>query len=399
MWTKRKCSRVTFQNDLVRDLFQGIVEAGLQSFSLLIAIRVFHASVFMKSCIASAEHLGLFLTAASVALAEWTRLKTVQLWAGYFFLSALCFWLSSLTSCVWLYGILIVLAKVLYRQKEPPMVAVYNHNYSPNERGKRLSYCLIGSSLTGILFSKIGGHWLDVSMDHYRWILWSLAGACLCAGLAVLRIPSKRWLSGGGKIPFTCFKYLWTDKLFGYMELGWVLLGFGNLMTLPIRIEYLANPLYGINASNTVVAIMTFGIPAAARILTMRLWGHLFDKLNFIYLRLLLNAFWIFGLMFYFFSSNLIVIGIGSIFIGMAMGGGTLVWTLWVTKITHKERVPAYMGVHTSIIGLRGLTAPFLGYWILKNANVPTVAWVGIVFTLISTAIFWGVRRHPRVKG
>ncbi len=269
------------------------------------------------------------------------------------------------------------------------MVEVYTSNYRSNERGKRLSWCLLYSALMGMVIAHFGGIILDKSLKNYVWICVGMGLAAFCAAWAVSGIPKCEIKTFGSTHPFANISLLWKDKWFGYMKLGWVLLGFGNLVTLPMRTEYLCDAQYGVNVSNQTVALMLFVIPATAKICSMAIWGWLFDRFSFIPVRIALNGCWLIGLFLFFNFKSLLYIGIGSAFIGIAMGGGMLLWTLWVTQVAPANKVAAYMSAHTAIAGLRGLVSPFLAYYILSlSKNVVVIGCFGMCFTFLSTLIF-----------
>ena len=177
-----------------------------------------------------------------------------------------------------------------------------------------------------------------------------------------------------------------------------MLLGLGNLIALPIRVEYLADPKYGINANNTTIAVLMMVIPATTRVLSTRMWGHFFDRLHFVTTRNLLNVSFLMSIGLFFFSSNLYVLGLAMAFQGLAMGGGKIFWNLWVTKIAPEEKASSYMSIHMALTGLRGTIAPFLGYWILSQSNPGVVAVIGVTLVSISIVLFQLVRGHERLK-
>ena len=56
--------------------------------------------------------------------------------------------------------------------------------------------------------------------------------------------------------PWQSSSLIWRDRFFGFILGRWMLLGMGNLIALPVRIEYLANPKFDVNASNTTIAVL-----------------------------------------------------------------------------------------------------------------------------------------------
>jgi hypothetical protein len=161
-----------------------------------------------------------------------------------------------------------------------------------------------------------------------------------------------------------------------------MIFGVGNLMTLPLRVEYAANPKYGLNLSIGMVAMLTAVIPNVARLATTWVWGRLFDRINFFVVRALVNTGLALGIVIYFSSSTLTGLICGSIVFGMATSGGEVVWSLWVTKFAPPERTADYMSVHTFFTGIRGLLAPFLGFFLVGLMPIKTLGWIsgGLVF-------------------
>ena len=146
-------------------------------------------------------------------------------------------------------------------------------------------------------------------------------------------IPSELFSRDNIGNPFQSFSIIWKDKLFGSMLGAWMILGIGNLICLPIRYEYLANPEYGLYINNTQIAFIMIAIPAFTKILSTFLWANLFDKLKLITTRNLNNWFFLLSVILFFLSNNLILISIASACQGIALGGGKIFWNLWVTKI------------------------------------------------------------------
>ena len=178
---------------------------------------------------------------------------------------------------------------------------------------------------------------------------------------------------------------------------AWMILGIGNLICLPIRYEYLANPEYGLYINNTQIAFIMIAIPAFTKILSTFLWASLFDKLKLITTRNLNNWFFFLSVILFFLSDNLILISIASACQGIALGGGKIFWNLWVTKIAPTKKVSSYMSVHMALTGIRGSFAPFLGYAILVISSPLTVAIIGSILILISILMFEQYKNHPRL--
>ena len=100
----------------------------------------------------------------------------------------------------------------------------------------------------------------------------------------------------------------------------------------------------------------------------------------------------------FFFTDNRFILATAMMFVGFSMGGGRIIWHLWVTKIAPPEKVSAYMSVHMALTGARGTVAPFIGYWILSASTPQGVAWAGMLLIVISTVLFECLRNHERFE-
>ena len=78
------------------------------------------------------------------------------------------------------------------------------------------------------------------------------------------------------------------DFLFVKILLAWMILGFGAIMTFPLRIEYLSRE-DQLNLSNQEIAFITVAIFFGAKVMSMYMWGKLFDRMHFMKFRILLN--------------------------------------------------------------------------------------------------------------
>lgn len=291
------------------------------------------------------------------------------------------------------------LAFAISAQSMPLLVQIWTANYPSNKRGAYLSVSMMLSVVAAFVFSVSGGWLLDNDLDSYRWVFVGIASAYLASGLAVLRIPSNSVLRSSSPNPLHNLSYAWSDKKFGVMLLSWMFLGFGNLMVLPLRVEYLLEPEYGIETSKLMVMAVTIAIPAVFRFLTSRVWGYVFDTLDFMVVRLVLNALIMVSIVLFLTTTNLWVIFASAAVLGTAMAGANISWSLWVTKFASADKTPAYMSVHTFTTGVRGVLAPFLGFYLISAFGAMTTALVGSTLVFVSILIVGGMYFALRRSG
>lgn len=390
----------TYRYDICRAPFHGVCES-TAAIATLIAIRGYGADEggtadIIKSLLNAAPFLGLLLTTFFIAVAGKTGARATRIVAFYLFVCGGLLMLSSMAGGLIGFTLCFVGAYVIFSQQAPMMISTYSRNYTPQERGQRVSTVLLIGSGSSAAFSFLGARLLDWQFNWFPAILIFLGVSCIVNALLVRQIPSAPLEQAETGNPLRSIKLAWSDKLFGWLLASWMLMGFGNLMTIPIRVEILANPEYGINATNEQVLLASMIIPQIASLVSAKVWGALFDRMNFIFWRLCVNTCFFFGMILYFNGPSLSVVYLGSILLGLGMGGGRIGWNLWVTKIAPMEKVSAYMSVHTMFTGARGICAPFIGYLVLTAFSPPTVGWLAAGLIFVSSSMFAMLRRNER---
>ncbi len=389
-------SAATYRNDILKAPFYGILEAGWLTFVLLIAIRQFDAPEAYKAFIAGAAPIGFLLTPITIYFAAKTDLRPSLICALMFCLTALLIMGATVIESLLLFSVFMITSQMASVQQGPLITQLYAENYPASQLGKRIAMPFILSSISTILFSLLGGRLLDESLDYYHALLWMMALSALVYSWIIDRIPSTPLSAKSVGNPWQNLSLIWNDRLFGYLLGSWMLLGLGHLITVPVRVEYLANPDFGINLDNVEIAFLLAGVPSVVRILSTKLWARMFDRFHLITTRNLLSMVSLIAMALFFFAKSITVLTIAMIFFGLSMGGGKIIWHLWVTKIASPEKVSAYMSVHMAFTGLRGTIAPFLGYWILSQSTPQGVALVGMLLILVSMGLFECLRTHTR---
>lgn len=387
-------ARTTAVWERVRGAAQGVLEPCWQALVLIVAIRYFAADEGVKSLLAAGMGIGLTLSFFSLPLLLRLRLRIADalalLWTGagllILILTVLDHYLAFLGG--------VIAAQILLAQGPQLITHIYATNFAARERGRRLSLVFIIASVTGIGFSYVGGAALDADIRLYRLVFAVAAAAAFTGAYAFHRIPSQPLASLPATGLWENFSLAWRDKVFGWLLFGWMLMGLGNLMVLPLRVEYLANPEYGINLSNTQITALLVGVVAVFRILSTTFWGIIFDRLNVVTVRVILNVVFFLSILIFFNSTQLLWMAVGSALLGIAFGGGGIMWSLFVTKIAPPDNVPAYMSLHGFYTGLRAAAAPFIGYSFLAVGGPVFAAWIAAATIAVATLIFIPLRPH-----
>ena len=364
----------TYRQERWRAIAAGIMETAGTTFLLLIAVRAFTAGALAKALIAGGGSLGLLLSPLVVSWATATGWPTALTAARALRLGAVSFLVAAACPAlpVFIAGSMIGMATTA--AVIPLLTQIYQENYPELERGRRFSRTMMIRIATAVCFSYAAGRALDGErIVHYRWLLVVFAGALAFAGWCIARVPSRPLVADGGAHPLRALRFVREDHLFRRTLVVWMLMGFANLMMLPLRVEYLANPKYGLGADVTTVALLTGVVPNLARLALSPVWGHLFDRMNFFLMRVVLNLGFALGILSFFTSHSFAGMMLGAVIFGVSNAGGDVAWGLWVTKFAPSDRVADYMSVHTFFTGVRGVLAPVSAFYF---ANYFSLGWL-----------------------
>ena len=182
---------ITSARDKLRSPCMGILEAGLQALPLLIAIRYFNAPESIKAGIASAVHVGSLLTPFTLFVAAKLQARPAQAAAGMFLITALCIAGATAVESMLLFTACILASQVAKAQQGPLMLQVYASNYPATERGRRLATPLMLTAFSSMSFAWLGGEWLDLGIDNYRYCFALMVLAALLCTWALGRFPAS----------------------------------------------------------------------------------------------------------------------------------------------------------------------------------------------------------------
>jgi hypothetical protein len=375
-----------------------MIDSAWMTFVLLIAIRVFQAPALIKAWMASSAFWGYCLNPWMIGLAARVQWPATRLASCYLALNATLMGVAASQPSLLVYTPLMVAWMVFSSQVSPLMVHVYTQHYPKVERGRRCASVFLIASVGGSLFSYTAGRCLDANLDYYRWVLLSFAAAGYAAAYCLSRIPSTPIPCEANARGWSNVGLIIKDRLFGWVVLAWTLMSLGQWMVMPLRLEYLTHPSYGLQASNQQVALVTFVIPALAQALSMKPWGLAFDHYPVLYVRIAVNLCIVAGVLIFFHVKTLLLLGVATGLMGLGSGGSMLLSHIWVTKLAGQPgKAPAYMSAHAFVSGLRGLCAPFLGYWLIGATSPSWTAALAATLGIGSMLMFAYVAHHPRL--
>lgn len=369
-------ARRTFLLDNLRAWPGGCLETLGLTFVVLIAVRVFHADPWQKATLVAASSFGLLLSLFPVQLVRrngWSvNAGTAALWAVAA-LGLVVAGLGGKSMAIFLPSM--SLALICITLGIPLMSQIYRKHY-PNEiRGRLFASTGVVRKASALVVAALFGKVLENNLDNFRWLLL-IYGVCCCFMAACVMKMEKVHLQRANQVRlFGALEHARRDKPFRQMLTSWMILGFGNLLCFSLFVEYVSNPAYGYDLSEFTIAFITGSVPEIVFLLTVVAWGIIFDRANFFVVRIVLNIFFIAGILFYFLGSGIWALCVGIGLHGLARAGGNIAWSLWVTKFAKGEQVAEYMSVHTFLCGVRGVIAPFVAFYMIAALGPK---WVGV---------------------
>lgn len=399
--TDAERTRLTFRYERWRSISSGILETAGNTFLLLIAVKWFQAGATAKALVAAGGSIGLMLSPVTVSVVERLQWPASRGAARLFAVGSCACVVMAVFPSMYIYVLASMVAMTTTSAAIPLMTQIYQDNYPADQRGRLYSRAFMLRIAAAVVFGWLAGEALTRHLEGYRWILLVFATAFFSAYLAVRRIPSKPLHASGGTHPLHAMRYVKEDRLFRQTLIAWMLMGFANLSMLPMRVEYLANPKYGLMKTAAQISVLTVVIPNLARLCLSPVWGWLFDRMNFFALRATLNLGFALGILAFFTSETTTGLVVAAIVFGISNAGGDVAWGLWVTKFAKPERVADYMSVHTFLTGVRGVLAPFAAFHAVNSFSLPTLGWIAAGLIVAASAFLlpeitqWKSNRKP----
>lgn len=366
--------QTTFLYERWRAAASGILETAGVTFLILIAVQYYKADANAKALIAGAGCFGLLLSPVTVSVVSAGGWRISKAAAFLCFVAAASFVVAAAWPSLPIFVLCGVIGLAVTASAIPLLTQMYQENYPEEDRGRLFGHTVMIRVGVAVVFAYLAGKALTGAMDRFPWLLLAYAVAFAFSGFCLSRCPTGPLRKSESGNPFHALHFVRDDPILRLTLGSWMLMGFANLMMLPMRVEYLANPRYGLALLPATIALYTSVIPNAARLVMSPIWGRLFDRMNFFVLRVILNLGFAAGILAFFTGSSTLGLVMGAIIFGVSNAGGDVAWSLWVTKFAPPERVADYMAVHTFFTGVRGVIAPLVAFHIAERHSLSGLA-------------------------
>ena len=193
-----------------------------------------------------------------------------------------------------------------------------------------------------------------------------------------------------GILPKEILEVFKKDRPFALFQMIFFVRAFANLMVMPLYPIFLVDYL---GISNTSMGKLV-SLSSVFLISSYLFWGHYIDKKGSC--RSLALSFFLVSFipLCYFFASTIWYIVPASIISGFTLGAGELAQVHFITNRTKSKDIPTYQGIHFTLMGLRGVIAPFLGVTLMYWIGIKSVFILSFCLTVISSLLMFLSNRY-----
>jgi hypothetical protein len=369
--------------DAGRSFFSSSLQPLLDILAMLFLIKLFDVGIMEKTALAVVIRSGLILGLPATAVFAKLKIPINKSLFMIHITAAVCQLVIPFTLTPIIYILLFIVLSIAKDGINPLLSDIYS-GYKKENRTKQYSLAAYAYILGGLCFSGIINLLFYFKINQHYILYPALTIPVILAGFCCLKLPSRTFSehhSLGLKSLMAVFK---SDKLFIFILISWFLMGSSNLWLITYRTNLLIEEQFGFSYRPETVLLLLYIIPESVRFLSIPMYVWLMDHINFIVLRIIINL--LFGMYFaFFFIGQTFVFHLtGSIFFGIACGGGSIIWRLWINKLAPPGKSPAYMSIHSGLTGIRSILTPLFGFLALSNIGPVYCAVISISLTAVS---------------
>jgi MFS family permease len=281
----------------------------------------------------------------------------------------------------------------------PHRGALLRTNYPRAVRGRMWGYLTAVSFLAALGTAKAAAHLLD---RDPRWLRVVFPVAALFGGLGFWTMGRIRWRHrrrlrvhqavGMRKAWREAWRILREDSAFRTYEIGFMLYGCGFLCSIGLLILYAEDELGLSYGEWTTAQFLAF---PAAQVVGAALLGRLSDRIGI--LKTTVLAFGMLGLFFGVMAQVASAAGLVAAYalFGFAMAGVGMGWSLGPLHFSPARSAHMYTAVHFSLVGVRSLFAPALGWLVKLHFSYSAAFGLSVVLIAAAMATVWRLARRP----
>ncbi len=355
-------------------------------------------STGMLAILMGSQFLGLALNLWFGHLARSGDLVAYVFWPGI--LSRVALALVAVFASPAAFLVLLSLYYIISTFGSPAYFSLMRSNYSNAHRAKAMGQVRIMMMAVSAVCAAFAGGFLQTFPQGFR-ILFPLAALAGIAGnLFFRKVKPRRSREPApalGKASFAdSLALIGKDRPFLLFMAIYFIIGFPDKLLIPLEPIRIVDELgAGYGAAGFILGT----VPLVAAILGYYLCSKLADRTDPFLLLLatsLLSSTRFLGFALASQPSHLIP---GSFLNGMSNAGWDLLPVFTILLFADQARFGLYMGMHSTLIGIRGLMGPALGTWLYEGAGmrIIDIYWLAFALELVGAAflaLFWASRRR-----
>jgi len=365
---------------------------GLSASFFPIIARKLGASSFQMALISSAPFMGALFTL------YWARLSSNAVSQMGFFmkvklLARAVILFAFLAINPWIFILLVFLNSLLEQAGSPAYIRIIKEIYSDDYRGRAMGYVRMEMAIAAVFTSYMGGFLLDHFSYRYIFPLGAIFGILSLTYFGKIKVQknnAKQKRRKRGILPKEILEVFKKDRPFALFQIIFFIRGFANLMVMPLFPIFLVDYL---GISNTSMGKLV-SLSSIFLIFSYLFWGHYIDKKGSC--RSLTLSFFLasFIPLCYFFASTIWHIVPASIISGFTLGTGEIARVHFITNRTKSKDIHTYQGIDFTLMGLRGIIAPFLGVALMHWIDIRSVFIISFCLIAISSLIMFLSTRY-----
>jgi hypothetical protein len=402
-------ARPTFRRDLISQVLASLaIGMMVPDLTQFLMAKGFEGSAWMLAIIeaqaAGGHFVGAWITQYIQKLRRVKVILTIRA-AVSAALLAIAF-LPVRPESAWFYIALLTVPAIAHGVVINVRNSIRHANYPSGGQGRITARLIVFHLACVSLAMPLAGYVLDNFSGGYRLLYILSAVLNLLSALPLLRLrvrnePQLLRRSRSVRFdPLASFRVLLHDPIYRRFMFWQMLSGSTVLMTRPIAAEVLAAPEYfGVAYTSGTLARVT--LPSLVALVMTLPAGHFFDSARIMSFRSANAAFWAASRMLFFvgvvtLSWPLVVVAFAFEGLGRALGG--MAFNLGHMRFSKPEQSQLYMGTHLALVGVRGMTMPFLGAWLFGISAIGPWVFVLLAGVQFIAAIGFYRTREPQVQ-
>lgn len=350
-------ARDAYKKDAVAGVLAAIMSGITFPFVAVIARKTLHASALEISFLMMAPVAGHLLSLVWANIMQGRRKSPFAVWS-WAISRALLFFVVFATNSIVFIG-LIVLFYVIGSIASPAYSDIMREVYPDGDRAKIMGFVRVLVMVAGIVLTLIAGKLLECV--SYRWVFPVAAVFGVASALVFGQIHAKE-RTGNPEVRLHHFvadsiRILVVDKGYLWFCLGVFIFGFANFMAITSYAIYEVDVLKAYEFRQSIYTL----VGSAVAMIAYFYWGGYLDRRRPEKVIAMQAFAWAFIPLSYVVASQWWMVLPAKALAGFLNAGIDLVYLIGVLHFAPPERVSQYQAVFLTLMGIRGMVAPFLG--------------------------------------